>query len=255
MPRRARKAPLREPHPLDEYSTWDIRYAKFIYYAIIVGAVITILGIWLTIIGWLIVTGRWQVIADLGIGVVALIIVGIVVIHLFLLVLFYILFRGGIVRLCQKMFKDRILAKKYEDYTSLRLLVAVALISVYIFILTLIIVIIPSFVWNWMRDLWKIIEPGNIGEWILLIGIILLIIIGIVYLGFVIWNHAVFAVLKRVKTIEEEIEIEQEIKKDELKDADEATLQRVYQKTTGKKPVYRGKETKGYKAWKRKMLS
>ncbi|MFX1479543.1 MAG: hypothetical protein ACFFCI_15580 [Promethearchaeota archaeon] len=255
MPRRARKAPLREPQPLDEYSTWDIRYAKFIYYAIIIGAVITILGIWLTIIGWLIVTGRWTVIANQGIGVVALIIVGIVVIHLFLLVLFYILFRGGIVRLCQKMFKDRILAKKYEDYTSLRLLVAVALISVYIFILTLIIVIIPSFVWNWMPILWKIIEPKDIGQWVLLIGIIFLIIIGIIYLGFVIWNHAVFAVLKRVKRIEEEIEIDQEIEKDELKKADEATLQRVYQKTTGKKPVYRGKETKGYIAWKRKMLS
>jgi hypothetical protein len=254
MPRRARKAPLREPQPLDEYSTWDIRYAKFIYYAIIIGAVITILGIWLTIIGWLIVTGRWTVIANQGIGVVALIIVGIVVIHLFLLVLFYILFRGGIVRLCQKMFKDRILAKKYEDYTSLRLLVAVALISVYIFILTLIIVIIP-FQWNWMLYLWNIIEPKDIGQWVLLIGIILLIIIGIIYLGFVIWNHAVFAVLKRVKRIEEEIEIDQEIEKDELKKADEATLQRVYQKTTGKKPVYRGKETKGYKTWKKKMLS
>ncbi|MFX1489624.1 MAG: hypothetical protein ACFFBI_10780 [Promethearchaeota archaeon] len=258
MPRRARKAPLREPQPLDEYSTWDIRYAKFIYYAIIIGAVITILGIWLTIIAWLIGTGKWQAIANQGIGVVALIIVGIVVIHLFLLVLFYILFRGGIVRLCQKMFKDRILAKKYEDYTSLRLLVAVALISVYIFVLTLIIVIIPSFVWNWMQDLWKLIEPfliNNFGLWILLIGIIFLIIIGIIYLGFVIWNHAVFAVLKRVKRIEEEIEIDQEIEKDELKKADEATLQRVYQKTTGKKPVYRGKETKGYKAWKKKMLS
>jgi hypothetical protein len=255
MPRKARSAPTREPHPLDEFSTWDIRIARAIYYAIILGAVITILGIWLTIIGWLIETGAWNEIAALGVGVVALIIVGIVVVHLFLLVLFYILFRGGIVRLCQRMFKDRILAKKYEDYTSLRLLVAVALISVYIFVITLIIVIIPSFIWNWMDDLWALIEPENIGEWVLFIGIIFLIIVGIVYLGFVIWNHAVFAVLKRVKKIEEEIEIEEEIQKDELKAADDATLQRVYKKQTGKQAVYRGKETRGYKAWKKKMLS
>ncbi|MHA1233102.1 MAG: hypothetical protein ACTSPQ_20950 [Candidatus Helarchaeota archaeon] len=76
----------------------------------------------------------------------------------------------------------------------------------------------------------------------------------IVYLGFVLWNHGVFAVLKRVKRIEEEIEIEEEIKRDELKSLDEETLQKVYEKETGKRAIYRGKETKGYKSWKKKML-
>ncbi len=255
MPRKARKAPLRAPDPLDEYSTWDLRIAKMIYYAIIIGAVITILGIWLMIIFWLIEEGIWEEIASLGPGVVALIIVGIVVGHLFLLVLFYILFRGGILRLCQRMFKDRVLAKKYEDYATLRLLVAVALISVYIFLITLIVVIIPSFLWNWVAQLWAYVLQFNPGEWVLFIGILMLIIIGLIYLGFVLWNHAVFAVLKRVKRIEEEYEIEEEIKKEELKEADEDTLQTIYEKQTGKKAIYRGKETKGYTAWKKQMLS
>ncbi|MFW9947384.1 MAG: hypothetical protein ACFFDX_11235 [Candidatus Odinarchaeota archaeon] len=255
MPRRPRKAPLRTPDPLDEYSTWDLRIARIIYYSIIVAAVITILGIWLMIIFWLIEEGIWDEIASLGVGVVALIIIGIVVGHLFLLVLFYILFRGGILRLCQKMFKDRVLAKKYEDYTTLRLLVAVALISVYIFLITLIVVIIPSFLWNWVAQLWAYVLRFNPGEWVLFIGILMLVIIGLVYLGFVLWNHAVFAVLKRVKRIEEEIEIEEEIKKEELKEADEDTLQTIYKKQTGKKAIYRGKETKGYTDWKKKMLS
>ena len=255
MPRKARKAPLRAPDPLDEYSTWDLRIAKMIYYAIIIGAVITILGIWLMIISWLIEEGIWDEIASLGAGVVALIIVGIVVGHLFLLVLFYILFRGGILRLCQRMFKDRVLAKKYEDYTALRLLVAVALISVYIFLITFIVVIIPTFLWNWIAQLWTYVLQFNPGEWVLFIGILMLVVIGLVYLGFVIWNHAVFAVLKRVKRIEEEYEIEEEIKKEELKEADEDTLQTIYRKQTGKKAIYRGKETKGYIDWKKKMLS
>jgi len=255
MPRKARKAPLRAPDPLDEYSTWDLRIAKMIYYAIIIGAVITILGIWLMIIFWLIEEGIWEEIASLGPGVVALIIVGIVVGHLFLLVLFYVLFRGGILRLCQRMFKDRVLAKKYEDYATLRLLVAVALISVYIFLITLIVVIIPSFLWNWVAQLWAYVLQFNPGEWVLFIGILMLVIIGMVYLGFVLWNHAVFAVLKRVKRIEEEYEIEEEIKKEELKKADEDTLQTIYEKQTGKKAIYRGKETKGYTAWKKQMLS
>ncbi|MGB5913038.1 MAG: hypothetical protein WBH31_17740 [Promethearchaeia archaeon] len=255
MPRKPRKAPLRAPDPLDEYSTWDLRIARTIYYAIIIGAVITILGIWLMIIFWLIEEGIWDEIASLGAGVVALIIVGIIVGHLFLLVLFYILFRGGILRLCQRMFKDRVLAKKYEDYATLRLLVAVALISVYIFLITFIVVIVPSFLWNWVAQLWVFVLQFNPGEWVLFIGILMLVIIGIVYLGFVLWNHAVFAVLKRVKRIEEEYEIEEEIKKEELKEADEDTLQRIYEKQIGKKAIYRGKETKGYTAWKKQMLS
>jgi type VI protein secretion system component VasK len=153
------------------------------------------------------------------------------------------------------MFKDRVLAKKYEDYTALRLLVAVALISVYIFLITLIVVIIPYFFWEFVAQLWGYVLQFNPGEWVLFIGVLMLITIGVIYLGFVLWNHAVFAVLKRVKRIEEEYEIEEEIKKEELKAADEETLQTIYQKQTGKEAIYRGKETKGYTAWKKKMLS
>ena len=139
MPRKPRKAPTRAPDPLDEYSTWDLRIAKTIYYGVILASVITILGIWLAIIGWLLETGRMQEILNLGPAIGALIIIGIVAGHLFLLVLFYTLFRGGILKLCRRLFKDRVLAKKYEDYTTLRLLLAVTLIVIYIFIITLIV--------------------------------------------------------------------------------------------------------------------
>lgn len=257
MPRKARKAPTREPDPLDEYSTWDIRIAKLIYYSIIVASAVTILGIWLTIIGWLIETGRWDDIANLGIGVSALIIVGIVVLHLFLLVLFYVLFRGGILKLCQRLFKDRVLAKKYEDYTTLRLLIAVTLVGIYAFVITLLVVILPyTFFPQLVADAVQyIITHFNPGEWVLFVGVVLFVIVMLVYIAFVLWNHGVFAVLKRVKRIEEEMEVEEEIKREELKGADEETLQRVYEKQTGKNAIYRGKETRGYKSWKKSMLA
>jgi len=256
MPRKARKEPTRAPDPLDQYSTWDLRIAKMIYYSIILASAITILGIWLTIIGWLIESGRWAIIESWGLGAGALIIVGIIVLHLFLLVLFYVLFRGGILKLCQRLFKDRVLAKKYEDYTTLRLLIAVTLVSVYLFLITLALVILPSFFWSIVADFLSVVLPTlNLGEWVLLVGIVMFIIVIFVYLGFVLWNHGVFAVLKRVKRIEEEYEVEEEIKRDELKGADEETLQKLYNKQTGKKAIYRGKETKGYISWKRSMLS
>ena len=255
MPRKSRKAPKRAADPLDEYSTWDLRIAKTIYYSIIIASAVTILGIWLTIIGWLVVTGRWDIVMGWGPGAVALIIVGIIVLHLFLLVLFYVLFRGGILKLCQRLFKDRVLAKKYEDYTTLRLLIAVTLISIYIFLITLLVVILPSIFWELVESFWAYIFTLNPGEWVLFIGIMLFIIVMVIYIGLVLWNHGVFAVLKRVKRIEEEYEVEEEIKKDELKGADEETLQKLYNKQTGKKAIYRGKETKGYQSWKRSMLS
>ena len=256
MPRKPRKEPTRAANPLDEYSTWDLRIAKTIYYSIIVSSATTILGIWLTIIGWLIESGRWEIVADWGPGAAALIIVGIIVLHMFLLVLFYILFRGGILRLCQRLFKDRVLAKKYEDYTTLRLLIAVTLISVYLFLITLFVVIVPSFFLEIVSAFWYyIITHFNPGEWVLFVGLMLFIIVMLVYVGFAIWNHGVFIVLKRVKRIEEEEEIEEEIKREELKGEDDESLQKVYEKQTGKKAMYRGKETKAYKSWKRKMLS
>jgi len=254
MPRKSRKAPTRDADPLDQYSTWDLRIAKTIYYSIIIASAVTILGIWLTIIGWLIETDKWKTIEAWGPGAGALIIVGIVVLHLFLLVLFYVLFRGGILKLCQRLFKDRVLAKKYEDYTTLRLLIAVTLISVYIFIITLLVVIIPSIFWEFVANLWAYVFTFNPGEWVLFVGLTLFGIVMIIYIGLVLWNHGVFTVLKRVKRIEEEYEVEEEIKREELKEADDETLQKIYEKQTGKKAIYRGKETKGFRSWKRSML-
>jgi hypothetical protein len=255
MPRKPRRAPERAPDPLDEYSTWDIRIAKSIYYGIIIASIITILGIWLTLIGWLLETGRMDDILALGPGIGALIIIGIIAGHLFLLVLFYTLFRGGILKLCRRLFKDRVLAKKYEDYTTLRLLIAVTLIVIYMFLITLVVYILPSFFWSLVANLWiYMITEFNPGEWILTVGIFLFIIILLVYLGFVLWNHGVYAVLKRVKRIEEEEEIEQEIKREQLKAMEEDELMEVYEKQTGKRAIYRGKQTKGYQAWKKKYL-
>jgi len=255
MPRKPRKEPTRSANPLDDYSTWDLRIAKSIYYLIIVSSAITILGVWLTIIGGVPVS-VWEIVVSWGPGGIALIIVGIIVLHMFLLVLFYTLFRGGILRLCQRLFKDRILAKKYEDYTTLRLLIAVTLISVYIFLITLFIVIVPSIFVDLIVVMWlDMITNFNPGNWVLFVGVILFVIVMLVYLGFAIWNHGVFIVLKRVKRIEEEDEIEEEIKREELKGEDDESLHKIYAKQTGKKAIYRGKETKAYKTWKRKMLS
>jgi hypothetical protein len=256
MPRTGRKAPDREPDPLDLYSTWDIRIAKVIYYGLIAATAVVVLGIWFVIITGIIPGSAWAVFLGLHLGFQIAIIAGVVTGHLFLLVLFYTLFRGGMVKLCNVLFKDRRLAKKWEDYSTLRLLVGTALFSLYITLIALLIGFLPYTFWNaiWSLWLWMLSNFG-LGLWILWVGGMMFLILGLAFFGFVIWNKGVFSVLSRVKTIEDEMEVEERIKRDALKEMDERTLQSIYKKETGKKAIHRGKETRGFIEWKKKQLA
>ncbi|MHA2008772.1 MAG: hypothetical protein ACXABO_20345 [Promethearchaeota archaeon] len=254
MPRASRKAPDREPDPLDAYSTWDIRFAKVIYYGFILASVILVLGIWTLILTVIIPTGLLEFFQGLELGYQIAIIAGAITGHLFLLVLFYTLFRGGMVRLCQTLFKDRLVAKKWEDYYGLRMLVGVSLIGLYITILSLLFGLIPTVFFNTIGDLFLwLFHWDQAKYWILWLGIIILIVVGIVFVGLALWNRGVFWVLSHVKEIEEEIQIEEEIKKEAIKNSDERTLRAIYKKEMGKKAIYKGKETRGYQEWKQKL--
>lgn len=256
MPRAGRKAPARERDPLDLYSTWDIRIAKFIYYGLIAATAVLVLGIWFVIITTVIPGSAWQAFLNLGLGFQIAIIAGIVTGHLFLLVLFYTLFRGGMVKLCNILFKDRRLAKKWEDYTTLRLLVGTALFGLYVTIIALLLGFLPYTFWNALWDLWiTMINNFGVGLWILWVGGMMFLVLGLIFVGFVLWNHGVYGVLRRVKTIEDEMEVDERIKKEALKQMDERALQSIYKKETGKKAIHRGKETRGYTEWKKEQLS
>lgn len=254
MPRGSRKAATREFQPLDAYSTWDIRFAKLIYYGFILASVILVLGIWMLILTIIIPIGLFEFFSGLELGYQIAIIAGMVTGHLFLLVLFYTLFRGGMVRLCQTLFKDRLVAKKWEDYYGLRMLVGVSLIGLYITILSLLIGLLPTVFFASIGDLFLwMFNWGQARFWFLWIGFLILIIVGIIFVGLALWNRGVFWVLSHVKEIEEEIEIEEQIKKEAIQESDERTLRNIYKKESGQKAIYRGKETKGYKEWKEKL--
>ncbi|MFW9872880.1 MAG: hypothetical protein ACFFG0_07245 [Candidatus Thorarchaeota archaeon] len=254
MPRAGRKAPDREPDPLEAYSTWDLRFAKVIYYGFILAAVVLVLGIWAIILIIVFRGGAWEAFLDFELGYQIAIIAGAITGHLFLLVLFYTLFRGGMVRLCVILFKDRLVAKKWEDYYGLRMLVGVALIGLYITILSLLIGLLPTVFFETIGKMWKwMVDHFEVGHWILWVGFDILIAVGIMFFGLTLWNRGVFWVLSHVKEIEEEIEIEAQIKKEAIKDVDERTLRDIYKKESGQRAVIRGKETRGYNAWKEKL--
>ncbi len=252
--RTARKAPDTAPDPLDAYSTWDIRIAKWFYYAIIIGSAILVLGIWGWILDLLITSGKIDIFLNLHIGYQIAIIAAAITGHLLLLVLFYTLFRGGIFKICKAIFKDKKIAKKWEDYTTLRYLFGVTVVGVVFTVFFILVAVIPGFskaileffIWMfWHIEIWR---------WILDLGIFIFMIIGIAFLLFYFWNHGIYFVLKNIKQIEEETEVDQRIVKEQLREAEEKTLQKVYKKDTGRKALYRGQETKGYIEWKKKML-
>ena len=250
--RAPRSAPLRKRDPLEDYSTWDVRTAKTFYYAIILASVIIFLGIWISILLQAIYSGGIEDFLKLALSLQVGIIGGIFTLHALLLVIFYTLFRGGVYRLCKILFPDRKIAKKYEDFNTLRLLIAVMLLGVYVTVVAMIIFLLPAVSWAAIWDWWiQVAIQFSIGTWIIWLGVTMLIFIAFFLLGFVLWSHGVFAVLKRIKRIEEEDEIDEEIKVEKLHDAETEELHKEYKKGTGKNAEYRGKETRAYKAWKK----
>lgn len=254
MPRKGRSAPDRESDPLDVYSIWDIRFAKFIYYGFILATVIVVLGVWGVILEILFRGGAWDAWLRLDLGFQVAIIAGAITGHLFLLVLFYTLFRGGMVRFCQILFKDRLLASKWQDYYGLRMLIGIALLGLYITVISVIIGLLPATFADLVKDIWDwMVDHFKLGYWIMWVGGLVFLLMALIFIGLMIWNRGVFWVLSHVKEIEEEIQIEEQIKKDAIKNADERTLRDIYKKEMGQKAIHRGRETSGYIEWKEKL--
>ncbi|MFX1426986.1 MAG: hypothetical protein ACFFBE_11085 [Promethearchaeota archaeon] len=254
MPRKGRSAPDRESDPLDVYSIWDIRFAKFIYYGFILATVIVVLGVWGVILEILFRGGAWDAWLRLDLGFQVAIIAGAITGHLFLLVLFYTLFRGGMVRFCQILFKDRLLASKWQDYYGLRMLIGIALLGLYITVISVIIGLLPATFADLVKDIWDwMVHHFKLGYWIMWVGGLVFLLMALIFIGLMIWNRGVFWVLSHVKEIEEEIQIEEQIKKDAIKNADERTLRDIYKKEMGQKAIHRGRETSGYIEWKKKL--
>jgi hypothetical protein len=250
--RAPRRAPLRKRDPLDEYSTWDVRTAKTFYYATILASLTIFLGIWISILLQAFVTGGLQAFITLPAALQVGIVGGIFTLHLLLLVVAYSLFRGGVFRMCKILFPDRRIAKKFEDFNTLRYLIAVMLLGAYITIVAMIVFLLPPAVWTQVWNWWVGISlQFSIGTWVIWLGGNMLLIIGFFFIGFVLWSHGVFAVLKIIKRIEEEDEIDEEIKDEALLDADTEEVHKEYKKDTGKNAMYRGKETRAYQTWKK----
>jgi len=250
--RAPRSAPLRKRDPLEDYSTWDVRTAKTFYYGIILASVVIFLGIWISIIIYAIEKGGIAAFLTLHPALQVGIVGGIFTLHALLLVIFYTLFRGGIYRICRILFPDRKIAKKYEDFNTLRWLIAVMLLGAYITIVAMIVFLLPASFWAQVWSTWiQIAYDFTVGMWVVWLGITMLLIIAFFFFGFVLWSHGVFAVLKQVKRIEEEEEIDEEIRVEKLQDAEVEELHKEYKKETGKNAVYRGKETRAYKSWKK----
>ncbi|MGQ4875226.1 MAG: hypothetical protein ACP6IY_14260 [Promethearchaeia archaeon] len=254
MPRKPRREPKLDP--LDEFSSWNKRIAVIFFLATFISTLIILIGIWVSIFIYLAEQGILAWMATIELGYIIAIIMAIIALHLFVAVLFYILFKGSHDRLLKMLFKDRMLAKKYEDYSTLRILIGLLLWAIFISIVALIIALLPAAFGQALATMWDwMIKTFNAGQWILWFGCVCLSIVGIFFMLFVLWNKGVYWVLKRIKTIEEEKEIEEEIEKEALRKADKQELYKIYKKETGKSAVYRGKETKGFIEWKKKRLS
>ncbi|MFX1393882.1 MAG: hypothetical protein ACFFAH_09940 [Promethearchaeota archaeon] len=253
MPRKPRSAPERGADPLDMYSTWDVRIARLFYYSFVAATIIVMLGTYVTIlIG--IPQGVWEWYVSLEIAYQIAIVGAIITAHLLVIVFFYAAFRGGIYRMCRVLYKNRIIAKKYEDKSLLRWLVGVLLLGIYFTIFAIVIGLLSTEFVRDIEELWLwMVKNFNLGHWILWIGIVVLCVSLFFFFMFVIWNHIVYLFLKITVRVEEEEEVSAEIKKEKIQKMSEEERQKEYTKNTGRAAVIRGRETGAYKRWKKKM--
>ena len=252
--RKARRAPKIEEDPLHRYSKWDIRIAQFFYYGILLCSLLTVVGIWIYIFWKLFTIGWIEEIIAMGPFFIGAIIAGAITGHLLLLVLFYALFRGGILRLCRILFKDRQVAKKFEDYVTLRILIGVLILGGMTTTFFLLLAFVPQIGQGIIAIFEFLFWHLSLWQWIFDLGLVGFLFLGIGILIFVFWNHGVFIIVGKMKEIEEEEEVEERLKRERLKEADEKTLRKIYKKDTGKKAIYKGQETKGYIEWKKENL-
>jgi membrane protein implicated in regulation of membrane protease activity len=253
MSRQPRAAPRREEEPLEEFSTWNVRVARIFYYSYVIASAIIVVGVWATLLAAL-DPKVWEQYLSLELGFQVAIVAGFVTGHLILLVLFYSLFRGGIVKMCRTLYKDRLVAKKWEDFTTLRYLMGITLIGIYITVISLILALVPGGFFKFLGDVWLwAVQNFNVGNWILWTGFVIFMVIVFFFVMFVLWNHGVYVVLRQVKKIEEEEEIDFQIKKENVQKMNEEQRQEEYNKQTGKTAIYRGKQTKDYTHWRKKF--
>ena len=253
MPRKPRSAPERCVDPLDLYSTWDVRIARLFYYSFVAATLILMIGLYITIFFYVPDT-FWDWFGKLEIAFQIALIGAIVTAHILVIVFFYAAFKGGIYRMCRVLYKNRIIAKKYEDKSLLRWLVGVLLLGIYFTIFAVIIGLLSTEFVQDIEELWLwMVKNFNVGHWILWIGVVVLCVALFFFFMFVIWNHIVYLFLKITVRVEEEEEVSAEIKKEKIQKMSEEDRQKAYTKDTGRAAIVRGRETGSYKRWKKKM--
>ena len=254
MPRRSRKAPDRPENPLDMYSTWDIRIARLFYYLFVVAVLIIMVGLYVSILLLPNVQTLWDWLAQLDLAFQIALIGAIVTAHILVLVFFYSAFRGGIFRMCRILYKNRKIARKYEDKTMLRWLVGILLLGVYFTIFAIIIGLVTENFLKTIADLWIwMVKSFNVGHWILWLGLVTFCVLVFFFFIFVIWNDLVYVFLRMIAHEEEKEEVDIEIKRERVKKMSEEDRMKEYTKDTGRAATIRGRETRGYKSWKKKM--
>ena len=255
MPRKPRSAPDRPEDPLDMYSTWDIRVARLFYYSFVAAILIIMVGVYASF--FIVIPGDfWEWFGALALAFQIALIGAIITAHILIIVFFYAAFRGGIYRMCRILYKNRKIAKKYEDKTLLRWLVGVLLLGAYFTLFAIIIgVMIEAKPFHiWLADIWNwMIKNFHVGHWILWIGFVIFCMVLFFFLIFVIWNHLVFLFLKIMVHEEEKEVVDMEIKRERVKKMSEEDRMKEYTKDTGRAAVIKGRETRGYKSWKKKM--
>jgi len=183
-----------------KYSKTQKLAAIVFYIAIVIALIITIGGAIYTIADLVRREGKMQLFQELNIGFQIAIVSGLIAGLLFLLVLFYGLYKKGVRFLLKSIYKERRLHEKFKNRKIAQILTVSFLLGIFAVIIGFITAILYEML---MGVSFVFLKDFSNGQLVLLAGITIFIIIGLIFLFNYIWHNGYYLIIKLIFNLEE----------------------------------------------------
>jgi hypothetical protein len=181
------------------------KYIGTIIYALIVlASIVTITGIVWTILDYIMPIGKTALFLELNLGLQIAIIGAILAALIFLILLFYSLFRRGRKTIVEMIFKEKTIPERYKNRTGIKIATGMVIICIFAVIIGIIYALIVEIALGSTPASSGLFLSLSGGEIVLLIGFSLFLLDALFVFLILLWINGYFYILKLITNLEKE---------------------------------------------------
>lgn len=192
----------------DDFSKNQRRIAVIFYISIVVAGLITIGGTVYTIADLIMATGKMELFLELSLGFQIAIIGGLLAGLFFLIILFYGLYKKGVISILNILFRERQVAEKYQNKLMVKIIAGALMVSVFAIIVGFIYSIFQYLLLGIIQSsevtLATIFANFSQGQIVLLIGGIIFLLVGLAFLFNYLWYNGYYFIINLIYSLEPE---------------------------------------------------